>query len=93
MGKDSAFLLQLLCVSICDRFFCGKCAGRRNYRKSRSNLPKYLDFLKAGSSASPIDVLKRAGVNMTEKEPIELALKVFEKRLTEMETLLDQMGK
>ena len=57
------------------------------------NLPKYLDFLKAGSSASPIDVLKRAGVNMTEKEPIELALKVFEKRLTEMETLLDQMGK
>ena len=57
------------------------------------NLPKYLDFLKSGSSASPIDVLKRAGVDMTQKEPIEAALKVFEKRLTEMETLLDEIGK
>lgn len=57
------------------------------------NLPKYLDFLKSGSSASPIDVLKRAGVDMTQSEPIEAALKVFEKRLNELDQLLTEMGK
>lgn len=57
------------------------------------NLPKYLDFLKSGSSASPIEVLQRAGVDMTQKEPVEAALNVFEKRLNEMEQLLTEMGK
>ena len=49
---------------------------------------RYLDFLKAGSSDYPIEVLKKAGVDMTKAEPIEEALKVFEERLTEMENLL-----
>ena len=49
---------------------------------------RYLEFLKAGSSDYPIEVLKKAGVDMTKAEPIEEALKVFEERLTEMENLL-----
>ncbi|MDT8862739.1 oligoendopeptidase F [Alkalihalobacillus sp. MEB130] len=51
---------------------------------------RYLEFLKAGSSDYPIEVLKHAGVDMTSSEPIEQALAVFEKTLTEMEQLLDQ---
>ncbi|WP_332689171.1 oligoendopeptidase F [Halalkalibacter lacteus] len=50
---------------------------------------RYLDFLKAGSSDYPIEVLKRAGVDMTSSEPIEQALDVFEKTLSEMEELLE----
>ncbi|KEF38354.1 oligopeptidase F [Schinkia azotoformans MEV2011] len=51
---------------------------------------RYIDeFLKAGSSDYPIEVLKRAGVDMTSSEPIEQALKVFEEKLTEMEQLLN----
>ncbi|MCM3761902.1 oligoendopeptidase F [Alkalihalobacillus oceani] len=50
---------------------------------------RYLDFLKAGSSAYPIDILKHAGVDMTKKEPIEQALSVFEATLAEMERLLE----
>jgi len=48
----------------------------------------YLDFLKAGSSDYPIEVLKKAGVDMTSKQPILNALDVFEDKLNEMERLL-----
>lgn len=45
-------------------------------------------FLKAGSSADPIDVLKEAGVDMTQADPIQAACAVFESYLNEMEQLL-----
>ncbi|WP_423409729.1 oligoendopeptidase F [Heyndrickxia sp. MSNUG] len=49
---------------------------------------RYIDFLKAGSSDYPIEVLKKAGVDMTSSKPIEEALKVFEEKLNEMEKML-----
>lgn len=51
---------------------------------------RYKDYLKAGSSDYPIEVLKRAGVDMTEKQPIIEALDVFEQRLDEFESLLNK---
>jgi oligoendopeptidase F len=50
---------------------------------------RYIEFLKAGSSDYPIEVLKKAGVDMTSQEPIRLALQVFEQKLAEMEQLLE----
>ncbi|MFD1735331.1 oligoendopeptidase F [Bacillus salitolerans] len=50
---------------------------------------RYIEFLKAGSSDYPIEVLKKAGVDMTSPEPMKQALKVFEEKLTEMEQLLE----
>lgn len=49
---------------------------------------RYIEFLKSGSSDYPIEVLKKAGVDMTSAEPIKEALKVFEQKLAEMEQLL-----
>lgn len=49
---------------------------------------RYLEFLKSGSSDYPIEVLKKAGVDMTSSKPIEDACKVFEEKLNEMESLL-----
>ncbi|MFT4412488.1 oligoendopeptidase F [Fredinandcohnia humi] len=46
------------------------------------------NFLKAGSSDYPIEVLKAAGVDMTSSDPIKEACKVFEATLNEMEKLL-----
>lgn len=46
------------------------------------------NFLKAGSSDYPIEVLKKAGVDMTTSHPIEEACKVFEEKLNELESLL-----
>ncbi|MEH7347050.1 oligoendopeptidase F [Bacillus sp. JJ1532] len=49
---------------------------------------RYIEFLKAGSSDYPIEVLKKAGVDMTSSKPVEDACKVFEEKLNEMEKLL-----
>lgn len=45
-------------------------------------------FLKAGSSDYPIEVLKKAGVDMTSSEPIKAACEVFAEKLAELESLL-----
>lgn len=49
---------------------------------------RYINFLKAGSSEYPIEILKKAGVDMTSKQPILDAMDVFEEKLNELETLL-----
>lgn len=49
---------------------------------------RYLKFLSGGCSKSPIDLLKIAGVNMEEPQPIQEALAVFGEILDEIETLV-----
>lgn len=49
---------------------------------------RYLKFLSGGCSKSPIDLLKIAGVNMEEPQPIREALAVFGEILDEIETLV-----
>ncbi len=46
------------------------------------------NFLKAGGSDAPIAILKRAGVDMSSPEPIEITLKKFNSLLDELEQLL-----
>ncbi|WP_053220354.1 oligoendopeptidase F [Virgibacillus senegalensis] len=60
-------------------------------KEKQPAVDRYLEFLKAGSSDYPIEVLKKAGVDMTSKKPILDALRVFEEKLSEMESLLDQV--
>ncbi|MDT3415434.1 oligoendopeptidase F [Brevibacillus aydinogluensis] len=48
---------------------------------------RYLQFLKSGSSDYPLNLLKKAGVDMTSPQPIREALSVFAEMLTEMEQL------
>jgi oligoendopeptidase F len=49
---------------------------------------KYKKFLSGGSSLDCIDLLKLCDVDMTEKEPVEAALKVFENNLEEFAKLV-----
>ncbi|MFH0980334.1 MAG: oligoendopeptidase F [Planctomycetota bacterium] len=51
----------------------------------------YLEFLKSGSSQYPIDLLKRARVDMTSPEPIRDAMKLFESLLDQTEALLAEV--
>lgn len=55
-------------------------------------LEHYLAYLKSGSSDFPIEVMKKAGVDMTNKEYIEKAMKVFEERLNELESVLEELN-
>jgi len=48
---------------------------------------RYLNFLKSGSSDYPINLLQKAGVDLTTPEPVEKALSYFSKLLDEFEKL------
>ncbi|MED4751780.1 oligoendopeptidase F [Brevibacillus choshinensis] len=48
------------------------------------------NFLEAGNSAPPIEVLKAAGVDMSTSKPIEQAMQIFEETLTELEKLVNE---
>lgn len=50
---------------------------------------RYLEFLSSGGSDYPLEILKRAGVDMTTKEPILKALTVFEQKLQELKALYE----
>ena len=50
-------------------------------------IDRYLDFLKSGSSDYPINLLKKAGVDLTTPEPVEKALDYFKKLLDEFEEM------
>lgn len=54
-------------------------------------LEKYLTYLKAGSSDFPIEVMKKAGVDMTQVTYLEDAMQVFENRLNELEALISKL--
>lgn len=49
---------------------------------------RYLDFLSSGGSDYPLNLLKKAGVDMTSPEPIKQAMEVFDSLLDQMEELL-----
>ena len=48
----------------------------------------YLNFLRSGGSRFPLEALKIAGVDMTTSAPIESTLRLFERRVDELERLL-----
>lgn len=50
---------------------------------------RYLEFLKSGSSDYPLNLLKKAGVDLTTPEPVEKALHLFARLVTEMEAVLN----
>ena len=63
--------------------------SQRILREGESAVQDYLAFLSGGCSQSPLELLKRAGVDMTSPEPINNALKLFDNLLDEMEALME----
>ncbi len=52
-------------------------------KEGQPAVAKYIEMLKSGSSNYSIELLKKAGVDMTEPTPIKEALKVFDELLNE----------
>ncbi|MCM3747127.1 oligoendopeptidase F [Paenibacillus pasadenensis] len=50
---------------------------------------RYLGFLKSGGSDFSIEILKKAGVDMSSPEPIEQAMSVFEDVISQLEALVE----
>ena len=53
---------------------------------------KYIDYLKAGNSDYPLNVIRKAGVDMEKEDYLDAAFAVFERRLNEFEALVEKLG-
>ncbi|MDF2906986.1 MAG: yjbG [Herbinix sp.] len=61
--------------------------SRRILNDGAEAVSDYIRFLSGGSSNYPIELLKGAGVDMSTKEPVNQALKLFEELLNQMDEL------
>ena len=61
--------------------------SKRILEEGQPAVDAYINYLKAGSSDYPIDVLKKAGLDMTSNKPVLEALEVFEQRLSLLEQI------
>lgn len=62
--------------------------SQRVLAKESGAVERYLGFLSSGGSRFPLATLDEAGVDMTGPAPIESTLKLFERRVAELEELL-----
>ncbi|MDH6363844.1 oligoendopeptidase F [Enterococcus sp. PF1-24] len=72
-------------------FSAASALSKKILTKEPQALENYLNYLKAGSSDYPIEVMKKAGVDMTQAAYIEDAMSVFETRLNELEALVAEL--
>ena len=56
--------------------------------KDKAAVKRYLEFLSSGESDYPINLLKKAGVDMTSPAPVKSALKIFGELVEKMEKML-----
>jgi len=69
-------------------FSAASALSARILSNPKENVTPYLNYLKAGSSDFPIEVLKKAGVDMTTNQATKEALDVFKQRLDELMKLV-----
>jgi len=62
--------------------------SNRVLRGEPSAVEDYLGFLKSGSSAYPLEVLKRAGVDLTTPQPVDETFAVMESYIDRLENLI-----
>ncbi|HLQ41142.1 MAG TPA: oligoendopeptidase F [Tetragenococcus sp.] len=74
-------------------FSAASALSQKILNQGSASLEKYLNYLKSGDSDYPIEVMKKAGVDMTQAAYIKDAMKVFASRLDELEILVDQLDK
>jgi oligoendopeptidase F len=69
-------------------FAAATCLAQNVLAGDQEATGRYLQFLKSGGSDYPLNILKAAGVDMTEPKPLVTTLQVFSKLLAELEQLL-----
>ncbi|MCM1335168.1 MAG: oligoendopeptidase F [Bacteroides sp.] len=65
--------------------------SRRVLNGGAAEAEAYLGFLKGGNSKTPVELLKGAGVDMTDPRVVDDALKLFGELLDEMEKLAEEL--
>jgi len=74
-------------------FTASVCLAEKVMSGDKNALDKYIEFLSAGGSDYPIELLKKAGVDMTTSEPIEKTIASMNKVMDEIEKILNKKQK
>ena len=59
---------------------------------SQEDRDRYIEYLKAGKSDYPLNIMRKAGVDMEKEDYLNDAFAVFERRLDEFEALVEKLG-
>ena len=59
---------------------------------SQDDRDRYINYLKAGKSDYPLNIMRKAGVDMEKEDYLNDAFAVFERRLDEFEALVEKLG-
>jgi oligoendopeptidase F len=60
--------------------------------KEKGAVGKYIEFISSGGSDYPIELLKKAGVDMTGAEPFNKTMTAMNRTMDEIEAILDKKG-
>ncbi|MCX7984168.1 MAG: oligoendopeptidase F [Bacteroidetes bacterium] len=74
-------------------FTASAALSERTLAGDHQSTQKYLEFLSSGGSDYPINLLKKAGIDMTTSEPFELTMIKMNRIIDEMERILTTMKK
>lgn len=71
--------------------YCASQIFAHRVLESEAGRTSYLDMLKAGGSDAPLDLVRKAGVDLSNPETFTLAFTTFRQRVGELRTLLKEL--
>lgn len=88
--KISHFYRQYYVYQYATCYAAAQNLSRRILDNEDGILDTYQRFLNTGSSQYPVDILKEAGVDLTQPEAVDATIKLFSELVNEMEALLQE---
>lgn len=87
-GRIPHFYMNYYVFQYATGFAAAEALSKKILEGEEGAVERYINFLKSGSSDHPINVLRKAGVDMTTTEPVENCMEVFADVLEEFGSLI-----
>ncbi len=88
--RDDHFYSEYYVYQYATSYAAAQALSDRIVRKEPGALEAYYQFLRTGASDYPVEILKKAGVDMTTPEPVAKTLKLFGELVDQLEQLLNE---
>ena len=86
--RISHFYRQYYVYQYATSYAASQMLSRKILAGDKTAVAAYMDFIKTGASDYPVNILKKAGVDMTTTEPFAQTIKTFSELVDEYEKLL-----
>jgi oligoendopeptidase F len=88
--RDDHFYRQYYVYQYATSYAAAQALSDKIVNKEPGAVENYYQFLKAGSADYPVEILKKAGVDMTTPDPVNRTLKLFASLVDQLEQLAKQ---